>query len=229
MVPITTPTWGIFCETGLGPIRDIILYKKLMIYQQLITGDDRLGKRIVNEQEERGTCGTWFEEMKKEAGSHGIKVSKEEVQKIKSKWKKDIKSKIEKSLKERAKKEITWKKKMRFMESHGRKEYLNKSGTEEASLLLRVKLNMIKAKGNYGGSDKVCRFCKEEEETTEHLGSCRYFKESEVTEKEIRTEDGEQAQKVLRRFAEVEKEIEELEGRNNNKEITRKKRRKGRN
>jgi len=50
-------------------------------------------------------------------------------------------------------------------------------------LLMRVKLNMVQVKDNYGDKG-VCRLCGGETETTEHLGLCHQI--SGRTVREIR-------------------------------------------
>ena len=54
------------------------------------------------------------------------------------------------------------------------KEYL---GCEQASSLLKLKLNMVDLRANYKGkySDSLCRRCGLHEEYLEHLWDCPYF------------------------------------------------------
>ena len=71
---------------------------------------------------------------------------------------------------------------------------------------MRVKLNTIRASNNKRKTVH-CRLCKEEVETTEHLGECSEVREGkEVTAEEIRAEDKETLTKVERRFREIERD-----------------------
>ena len=58
----------------------------------------------------------------------------------------------------------------------GMKEYI---GCEEASSLLKLKLNMVDLRANYKGkytdSDSLCRRCGSHEEHIEHLWDCPNF------------------------------------------------------
>ena len=71
--------------------------------------------------------------------------------------------------------------KMRYISKFGEKEYLTTHSQDDTQILMRVKLNMIKAKDNYGGKGE-CRICK----TEKHLSQCEQVKEEKVTEFQIK-------------------------------------------
>ena len=95
-LPKTTPYWGILYELRILPITLLLTYKKLMLYHNLINSDDdRIGKIIVEAQENSGLDGCWFYEVKMEAEEVGIELKKDQVKgKMKSRWKREVKKKI---------------------------------------------------------------------------------------------------------------------------------------
>ena len=74
----TTPYWGIICELGIRPIMLTLLYKKLMLYHNLMNSDEeRMAKKLVEVQKESKIEQCWYAEMRKEAEEIGIDVEKE--------------------------------------------------------------------------------------------------------------------------------------------------------
>ena len=63
------------------------------------------------------------------------------------------------------------KRKLRWINPGKRQDYLNDCSIQEASLIMKIRLHMISAMGNYGGGK--CRRCQVEEETTEHILECQ--------------------------------------------------------
>ena len=205
-LPVTTPSWGVLAETGIWPIKATINYRRLMIFHKLINGKDRLAKRILESQMKREHQeDSWYNRTIEIADK--LKLSLEVKGMKKSEWKKKIKSATTKAIQDEAEKEIKTKKKLRFVRSFEEKEYIRGHSFEDINLLLRVRLNMIKAKGNYGDKG-VCRFCREEEETTEHLGVCDKINKEKVNAIEIKSGEYENSKKVLTRFREVEKMLQ---------------------
>ena len=62
-------------------------------------------------------------------------------------------------------------------DKYERKEYLNTCSIKDVTKIMRFRLNMIKIRANYKGKydDLTCDGCKEEQETTEHIVSCREY------------------------------------------------------
>ena len=63
------------------------------------------------------------------------------------------------------------KKKLRWVNPGKRQEYLNICSIKEAAQILKIRLHMVSAMGNYGGGK--CRRCQVEDETTEHILECQ--------------------------------------------------------
>ena len=99
---------------------------------------------------------------------------------------------------------------MRNITKFEQKKYLTSHTQAEARLLAKVKLNMLRAKENYGLMG-LCSFCKKENETTQHLGRCPAIEGLKVTEKEIKSDDIELTRKVVTRYTLVESRLQEDE------------------
>ena len=73
--------------------------------------------------------------------------------------------------------------KMRFIETFGRKEYIDQMEYNDCITLLKVRLNMIETKcnvkGNYLGN-LFCQICNKELDTTEHLLRCEGLGDNET-------------------------------------------------
>ena len=67
-LPKSTPYWGMLNELGVWPLKERIIYKDLMFYQQILhSKDDRLCKRVVEEQKRMAHENCWYSELEHEA------------------------------------------------------------------------------------------------------------------------------------------------------------------
>ena len=74
-LPKTTPSWGLLKECGLWPMRERILYKKFMIFQQIInTKSERLCKKVVENQKRMGYKNCWYSEIKEDADKYKVDI-----------------------------------------------------------------------------------------------------------------------------------------------------------
>ena len=201
-LPKSTPYWGMLHELGILPIMLSLTYQKLMLYHNLINSDDeRVGKMVVEAQENSGLDKCWYDEVRKEAHEIGIGLKKEIVKgKMKSKWKKEVKDKIwaavEKEM-EIKKKEST---KMRFLGKKGCDTYLKTVFNEQARKAMIIRLNMVSwVEGNIGRVS-LCPLCEEEKDTTEHVFCCGAMEDvnRSVTVKDM--ENGEKMMEVVELF-----------------------------
>ena len=101
-------------------------------------------------------------------------------------------------------------KKIRFVTNFGEKNYIARYTQEEIQLLMRVKLNMLRAENNYGMKGE-CRLCKAKEENTEHLGKCSQINTVKITKRQIKSEKAERERKVINRYKEVERRLNKEE------------------
>ena len=84
---------------GVWPLKERIIYKRLMLYQQIIhSNDDRLCKKVVEEQKRMAYEDCWYSELEREAKKLMIDLADVNTLK-KSQWKKTIKDKYKSLLK----------------------------------------------------------------------------------------------------------------------------------
>ena len=102
------------------------------------------------------------------------------VNKSKSKWKKELKEKLANAIEEEFRDETEQKTKLRFQRNKRfqREEYVEQCNADMVRRIMKIRLNMAECKSNFKGkySDTTCLLCNEEE-TTEHLFNCEYYKQ----------------------------------------------------
>ena len=113
----------------------------------------------------------WLQELQTYAKEVRIKTNEQFVKensydKYKMYVKKKIHERIIRNLEE-SKKQKT---KMRTTTPGKKQKYIEECTLQEASTIMRIRLHMVHAKGNYGGGN--CRKCHVHEETTEHVLEC---------------------------------------------------------
>ena len=98
-VPITSPYWGMIKETGWWPFEYVIKFKKLMLYHNIMRSEDnRLTKKVIEQQKIYGYRECWYGEVKEMAEELNIKLEKvDRRETTKSKWKKGAKENIQKN------------------------------------------------------------------------------------------------------------------------------------
>merc|ERR1712023_585595 len=90
-------------------------------------------------------------------------------------FKKQVEKKIDEYVKKRIREEKKTARKLRFLNpARGRQMYLNECGLSEGINILKIRLNMVKARDNFKNTetDSKCRICMKESETTEHVLGC---------------------------------------------------------
>ena len=170
-LPKSTSYHGILYETGIWPVTDKIVYKKLMLLHNIVkSSKDRLIKLIVMQQEKYNMQGSWFQVLTKEAANYGIVTRTSEVEKTsKSSFKKHIKHAIEQTLVRRIVNQQTSKMRSVTLNEWGRKPYLEgQLSNEQVRNIMIIKLHMFPLHDNYK-TGKMCDFCNHHSETTEHI------------------------------------------------------------
>ena len=172
----STPYWGLLKETGTLPIMQTIHYKKLMLLHHLLNSDEtRIARKIILLQKDKEYPNCWYSEIKELSENYKLDISTPRIMKMtKSAWKKEIKTQIKTEVERMDTFKCTGTK-MRFLASHNyeKQDYLEKLPHDLAILIIKLRLNMIKAKANFKNSysNIQCDMC-EEEETTEHILIC---------------------------------------------------------
>ena len=174
-LPQSTPYWGLLGELGIWPIQDKVNYHRLMLFENIINSDEeRLAKKIIENQRETQIEQCWYSETIKICKLYEIEY--ENVDKVtKMQWKKIVKERITNHIKEvwNKKKEDMRKLRHQSGTEFGKKEYLLEINIDDASEIMRSRLELWDIGNNHGKKRKcVC----EEEETSEHITSCQEVK-----------------------------------------------------
>ena len=100
-LPGSTPYYPLLMETGWWLMSARLAYKKLMLYQNIITSDNkRVTKKLIQVQKEEGRATTWYSSIEREI--HKYKIELEAASSIKSTWKKHVKEKIRIKMKKKS-------------------------------------------------------------------------------------------------------------------------------
>ena len=190
-LPRTTPYIGLLSELGIWRIEERLIYRKLMLYNNLCNSDERrLAKRIVDEQErENDLDDSFFGTVVNMAES--IAIPLEDIKSLpKNQLKKSIKKKLNERMTRIIAATIPQMTKLRFVDKSlefERKTYVTQLKGDEVIQALRTKLNMVTIYGNYHGDitmRRLCPYCEKEDDTTEHLLDCPEL-QSTISSKDI--------------------------------------------
>ena len=214
-----TPYYGILMETGYWPYSYVIIYKRLMLYHNLIHSEERRVARkiVINQINGKGKGYTWYGGVEEWLNKLELTGSEEEVLKItKSKWKKEVKEQLDKWVKEELEEKKKQMKKLRFTNTNGRQEYIEKCKMEQVKKIMKFRLNMTELKSNFKGKykDTICPACEEEEETTEHVIECKEYQRlipQNGNEEDVGAPINEEKMDNLKWLIETAKRIEEIE------------------
>ena len=192
-LPKTTPYWGILHETGTWTIRWRLVYKTIMLFHNIMVGDDdRLAKDVVIQQIKEGHKESFGNKVKEEAAAIGItnitELSKSEL-------KKQVKESVKRRMEEEISREAEKSSKLRFLTQPITLEcadYINELPGDEAVDVLKLRLNMVNIHGNYKGDitkKRWCPHCEERRDTTEHFITCSKIGGNEAGEEVLYTKD----------------------------------------
>ena len=142
----------------------------------LLLRDDRLCKKVVEEQKRMAYENCWYSELERVAKK--LMINLEDVNTLKkSQWKKTIKDKIQEFVEKESEEKIQSMRKLRHQKGQKftRQKYLTEYGIAEASEIMKTKLEMWDLGKNMGNARKC--ICEVEEETTEHVIECGVVRE----------------------------------------------------
>ena len=168
-LPRYTPYMGIISELNILPFVYVIWYKKLMWYHRITnSNDERKAKEILFAQMK--SSDNWFTELTQFAKESHINIEQEFVKSQSyEQYKRNVKQKIRGRVNAELEQIKRTKTKMRNISPGKRQQYLDHCTISEASCIMKLRLNMVHAKANYGGGR--CNRCNAEE-TTEHVLNC---------------------------------------------------------
>ena len=173
-LPKSTPYWGLLFEIDVWPIRLTIIYKRMMLYHNLVNSDKkRFARELIINQEMLKIERCWFANAKDDGMSVGLELSEDAMRRIsKEKWKETVKEKINIQFQHEVNQRRTEEGKMRFLHTNGINSYLKEVYNEQARIALKIRLNMIEWIGGNYGVTRPCNLCGEED-TTEHVFACK--------------------------------------------------------
>ena len=178
-LPKTTSHLGLLWEVGCWPILERIQYKQLMLYHNIIhSPDSRLAKRLLFQQKEFQMPRSLQMIVDKIAKDLHLDCSWEQVRKQqKSTFKIMVKEKLGKQVRKRMEIASRNKTKLRFINkaTFKRREYIDQATSTMAYQIIKTRLNMQDLSDNFRSkdTDRKCILCLSEEETTEHVLSCK--------------------------------------------------------
>ena len=183
-------------EVGIWTIEERLKYRKIMLYQNLVQSDDnRLAKNIVVGQKQDAEKDTFYETVKVMTRSLDIDVDSVDAM-SKEELKKEIKKQIGKKMVVVVNNQLHLRK-MRFVKEQidfKRRRYIEEMDAPAAVQVLKTRLNMIPIYGNYKGDlslSRPCPLCKLEDDTTEHMITCKEIEDSNLSPENLMEEDSE--------------------------------------
>ncbi len=185
--PKGTSYYGILGETGIWPYKYVIIYKKLMFLHHIIhSSDGRIVKTMVKKQQQLQVTDnnntTWYAELNNYVRPMNININTNVIEKkLKSEWKKEVKEKLHAAIEKEFHDETKQKTKLRFQrnKSFSMEEYVKTCDAEMVRKIMNLRLNMVECKSNFKNmyTDTTCIVCEHQQETTEHLLECSYYKQ----------------------------------------------------
>ena len=179
-LPKSTPYIGLLNELGMWRMEERLIYRKTMLYHNIMnSNDDRLCKRMLQEQQQNNEIGCFFDITQRYFQKLDMDIS-DVPSMTKSLLKQEIKAQLNNLTIEVINKTLHMTK-LRFITSPQqlkRREYIDNMAGSEALKTLKTRLNMQPVYGNYKGDltkPRLCQYCEEEDDTTEHLVSCNVF------------------------------------------------------
>ena len=150
--------------------------------------DDRLVKKMIEEQERENESGTWYGDL-----SNLLSELDLDPAQVKEMAKSTLKKQVKERIKVRMEGLIAENKgatKMRFIDNGPlqMKEYISNGGGTDAIQTLKTRLNMQRVFANFKGDlelPRLCPYCKLVDDTTEHLLQCTYFGETNFTAEDL--------------------------------------------
>ena len=167
---------GIISELNIIPYVEIIWYKKLMWFHRLINSDANRMARIKLVEQIEENDDNWYTELREYADRNGINIKEDHVRTVSyHQYNDHVKTKIRQKVTANLRVEKRTRTKLRHIDPGKQQDYIDHCTIREASTIMKIRLHMICARGNYGGG--ICRACNEQEESTEHILSCQTNKE----------------------------------------------------
>ena len=151
-LPKTTPSWGLMKECGLWSMRERVVYKRIMTFQQIMTTQNgRLCKKVIQNQKTMGYKQCWYSEIKDDADKYNVDID-ESTNMTKYEWKREVKRKLEETIEKQSieKEGINTKLRHQRHQKYERQKYLGEVGIKTAREVIKTKLEMWEVGSNFG-------------------------------------------------------------------------------
>ena len=175
----------------------------MIVVQNILKSDDRrLTKRVIKEQkEEDEDDDTIYRTTKDHLDKYGININ-EIANMEKSKLKKLLKDKINEEMKKMVEKAAGNMTKLRFIkvDNFERQKYIYELKGHECIQAIKTRLNMLPIYGNYKSNltlNKMCRYCNQQEDTTEHTIECTELGQSLIKREDLENTDNIQLWRMI--------------------------------
>ena len=176
-VPQGTPNEALYCETGLLNPETVIKKNRINMEARIRNGNNENMKQILESKIKE----SWIEQNDKIKQQLGIKT--EDMKKKRTIIKsiarnnsyENFKKTIEETAQTKSKMKYYMENLQRDWQPRKRPEYIEQLTRNQVSTIFKARTRMLKTKANYknGNSSLICRLCRKEEETQEHiLESC---------------------------------------------------------
>ncbi len=73
----STPYWGLIAETGIWPFKQAIVYKKLMLFHNIMNSEpERMALKVLENQINKKYSYCWYRELKE---NYNIDIEREKI------------------------------------------------------------------------------------------------------------------------------------------------------
>ena len=177
-LPKSTPYMGLISELGIWRMEERLIYRKTMLYHNLMNSDKgRLSRKIVEQQQDDPDEDTFYNVTKLYFDRLDINITSTTMM-AKSELKRILKKQIDLRTLDIINKSLHMTK-LRFLKPSDTLEtskYFDSLPGSQALKTLKTRLNMLPVYGNFKGDlskPRLCQHCEMEDDTTEHLLSCK--------------------------------------------------------
>ena len=167
----TTPSWGLMKKCGLWPMRERVVYKRFMTFQQTMTSQNgRLCRKVIENKKKMGYKQCWYSEIKDDAEKYNVDINEATTVKI-YKWKRIVKKKLKETIEKQSIEKEGKNTKLRHQrdQKYERQKYLGEVGIKTAREIIKTNLEMWAVGSNFG-MERKC-WCGEKE-SSEHVFEC---------------------------------------------------------
>jgi len=182
-VPTSTPNCSLYLELCILPVKYEIFYRKLMFLKKILHKDiDNIVFQLYMIQKKTDEV-NWYKEVMEIRSITNIDLSDKEIYDLtKNQWKTIVNNNVRRTAFDELMKEKCLKSKLSNLNycfnNWNCKPYFNEFSCLQSRMIFRIRTFMLPIRSNFASSKTVfvCKLCKTENETQQHLFQCKYFK-----------------------------------------------------